>query len=72
MLAKSLPYDGLPEPDALAQLATVVYLVLLKITLVYCCMQIYCHVQIIAIYSKCVCLYKGVCTLADYIHDASW
>ena len=36
---------------------------LLKRTLIYGCMHIYCYVQIIAIYSRCTCLYIQCGTL---------
>ena len=45
---------------------TLSVLAVLKITLMYACVCIYCYVQITAIYSKCTCLYiQWWCTLVD-------
>ena len=52
--------------------SVVVYLALLKITLMYC-VHMYCYVQMNVIYSMCMCLNMWKwCTLADYIHDSYW
>ena len=53
--------------------AGVAYLVLVKMTLMYACMHIYCCVQMNWIYITCACLYIDMwCTLVSYIQYANW
>ena len=56
------------------QLVFVVILALLKVTLLYACMHIYCYVwKILIIYSKCTCLsIQWWDTLVHYMHDTYW
>ena len=52
---------------------SVVFLALLKITLMYAYLHIYYYVPMTAIYIKSMCLYMQMwCTVADYVHDANW